>query len=405
MRVELSKAIAVQAFGAGFCAVVSFGLLVFLGRAMGPEAFGGYVSVLSTAVLGLILIEGGWPTLIYRETAAPATMLEPGAGLMRHATAHALAATAVLTALAGLLWVVSGEKASPAWMAAFACMGGVALMNLVSARLRGRGLFGREAGWQSLGRAVSAAAIIVAVLAWGPLPVGVFLAWAAGLAVVLALAGRPWLAQPQWRGLRSGYALALPFVAFEALFAVLTKGELAILGLLDLPDADLSYYAACTRLSEAGLLLFAPVGNVLLRSLRQAPDETTRRRLTSGAVLVAMLLGGAALALGTWSGPWLMPILFGGGFEPAGSLLPWVLAMLPFALANLVLFPTLLAQGRERILVGCMVAGTGLLVIGLALGSTLDGVRGAAIGTMLAQASLFALCGSAAWASLRRTHA
>jgi O-antigen/teichoic acid export membrane protein len=347
------------------------------------------VATLNTAVLGLILIEAGWPTLLYRESAAA----DNDAAHAVRLAGHAIAAMTCVTLALVLLAAAVPTRLPLALPAALLCMGLVALMNLVSARMRGAGLFAREALWQSSGRVVSAALIVACVLWIGKAPALIFLAWAVGLAVVLALWGGRWLVRPRLGGIRGSLALALPFLLYEGLTVFLTKGDMAVIGAAHLPEPQLSWYAACSRLTEAALLFFAPVTNVLLRHLRMAGDDVPRfSALTRGAIGGAFALGlvalGASLAFGGWAMPWL----FGTAYSPAGALLPWIAAMLPFALSNLVLFQCLLARGRERTLAALQGAAAVVLLLALIGGAWTDGARGAAIAVLAVQAVLFLAC-------------
>jgi O-antigen/teichoic acid export membrane protein len=401
LRIVLTKAIAAQAAGAGFSALVSFGLLAFLARAMGPESFGAYVAVLSTAILALILIEGGWPTLIYRETATHPPE-ESRSGSMPYALAHAWSAAAILATLAAMLALVGSATPSlalpPLALAtALVCMALVATSNLISARLRGLGWFSREAVWQASGRVVSAGAIIAAVLVFGATAPVVFVAWSLGLVLVIALAGRSLMSRPRWDGLRSRYPVAFAFIAFEAMAALLTKGDVALFALFGPPATELSNYAACTRLTEAAILLFAPVSNVMLRSLRQAADETHWRTLAAGGALSGAAGGMIVLLFGLMVGDRFMPLVFGSAFDEAGALLPWVLAMLPFALASLLLAQALIARGDERALIARLAAGCLLLLVAAPLGYQLAQARGVAFAVAAAHALVCGLCAMRVW--------
>lgn len=392
----LTHAVVRQGAGSAFNALVSFGLMLFLAREMGAAVFGQYAVVLSVALLGLILIEGGWPTLLYRETATTSTLTESSthAGL---AVTHVISISVGSALLAGAL-----APSNQVWSAALACMGSVALMNLVSGRLRGAGQFGIEALWQSSGRIASAILIVAAVLWFGPSPTVVFLAWATGLSLLLLTWGRGRLGRPA-RPAAAAYRLALPLMAFEGLLALLTKADMAVLGISPLSARALSDYAACTRINEAALLLFAPVVNVLLRGMRLArnDDEPFRHLLTQ--VLAAAASLGAAMWLFAWlAGTWLMRLLFGPEFASAGALLPWTLAALPATLGNLVLFQAALARDEERRLVWRMVVGAVLLLTGLLVGSYLKGMQGAAMGALLAQSILFLACFPLAWSRTTR---
>lgn len=386
MGPRITHSIAAQATGAGFNAALSFALLLLLARAMGASGFGDYVALLSVASVLLIAIEGGWNTLVYRTAATPGGGEATSLQLARGAFAHGLAAAATLAAAA---WLAG----APGLAAALACMGAVAAMNLVSARLRGAGRFGTEALWQAGGRVASLLAIAWAVTRIDAAPVTAFLGWGAGLVLCLAAWGWRWLPRPSWPAARAGYALAWPLVMFEGLNAFLFKGDAAVLKAAGMPAAELAQYAACTRFTEAAVLLFAPVVNVLLLHLRRATGEPAAfARLAARALAAAASLGVACCAGSALLGERLVPALFGAPFAAAGALLPWVALMLVFALPNQVLFQMLLARGRERTLAAVLAAGALALLAGLLFGAHADGASGAALGVAAAQALVALAC-------------
>ena len=392
LRPRIVQSIGAQAIGAGLSALTSFALLLFLAREMGAAGFGDYAAVLSLASILLIAIEGGWPTLIYRESVQVRSSASPATRLAEMALGHMLLLGSGLALLAAAL-------AMPVLAAALLCMALVATMNLVSSRLRGEGRFARESAWQVSGRVISAALIVAGVLWLGPDAATVFLSWAGGLALAIALCGRAWLPRPRWPGANAGYAIALPFVVIEGLNAAMFKGDVAMLKALGLPAAELSQYAACTRLTEAALLLFAPVTNVLLHSLRERVGD----RAAFAATLKRALAAAASLGLLAWMGSWatserLMAALFGPEFGPAGMLLPWVALSLPFSLSNLVCFQALIARDHERWLLLALILSATTLALGLSIGALASGARGAAQGVAVAQALLLGAC----WLGLRR---
>lgn len=370
--------------GAGFSALVSFLLIVFLGRAFGSDEFGQYASVLSMAVLGLILIEGGWPTVLYRKDVDSSL----GVAVARHSTAHAVANVimvgGILIGFSALPGIGDGALA-----AAFACMTLVAFSNLVSARMRGKGRFGTEAAWQSSVRLVSALLIAAAVLMLGATIVGVFAAWSFAIALVLLFWGRRWLRPPRWQGLYGAHRVVVPFLLLDLCMALLLRGDMAVLGLLQVPAHELSYYAVCGRFVEASVLLFAPINNILLRSLRigAATRPMFRRRLAL-ALIPAAALGFAVTAIAWFVGKDVMAFVFGEEYRDAGVLLPWVVAALPALLVNLVLVQAANALGMERASARNLAFGGVALVLGLVLGNAWGGIFGAAKGALAAQSLL-----------------
>lgn len=254
-----------------------------------------------------------------------------------------------------------------ALVAAFLCMACVAVMNLVSARMRAVGRFALEAGWQSVGRVVSAGVILLVVWLNRAAPLWIFAAWGGGLLLVLLAWGRSWLLLPRVAGWVEGWREVWPFLLMGGLAAWLLKGDVVLLGGAGdhfLAPGELSWYAAGTRLSEAALLLAAPLGNVLLGRFSRMAVCGDRGlgvlRAQAERLIVLVFVGGwLAVAVACGAGEGLMLLLFGAEFEAAGRLLPWVLLMLPFALGNIVLFALLTSLGCERGLVGCMALGGG----------------------------------------------
>lgn len=370
--------------GAGFSALVSFLLIVFLGRAFGSAEFGHYAAVLSIAVIGLILIEGGWPTLLYRKDVD----VSLGVDVVRHTTAHAVANVILVGLLLIGLSALPG-LGDPALAGAFACMTGVAFANLVSARMRGKNRFGTEAAWQSSVRLLSALIIAAGVLMLGASITGVFAAWSIAITLMLLLWGRRWLKPPRWRGLRAAQRIAVPFLLVDLCMALLLRGDMAVLGLLQVPAHELSYYAVCGRFVEATVLMFAPVNNILLRSLRTgaATRPMFRRRLVL-ALAPAALLGLVVTGVAWLAGEAITAFVFGEDYRDAGRLLPWVAAALPALLVNLVLVQAANALGMERASARNLVFGAVALIVGLVVGNAWDGIFGAAKGALAAQSAL-----------------
>lgn len=379
-RIAVHRAIAWQAAGAAFTALVSFALLAWLARKLGAAGFGEYIWLLSLAVVALLAVEGGWPAWIYRESATSRTTVPaPDA---RAARRHILLASALGAAVGA---VVVGAALAIALL----CMGGVALANLVSGRLRGEGRFGAEALWQAGVRVGTAGAIVVAVQAGAPVPAGIFAAWALALALLVPWAHAAWLRGGAAQSVAWHASLAL--VGLEAALVLLQRGDMATLGWLGWEPDDLAHYAAGTRVTELAVLALAPVNNVLLRSLRQAwPDRAPFLALVWRAWGAAVAIGVLACLLSLPWGGTLLALAFGAPFREAGALLPWILAGLPALLGLLVLAQATIAQERERRVLRWLLPGALFALGALAAGALLYGPRGAAAGFAVAQTLLMA---------------
>ena len=390
MKRETLSAMLLQTSGAVFCAAVSFVLLAWLGRTLGAELFGRYVLVLNAATIALVVIEGGWPNLVYRQTVATGRSAVDGLAARRRAFAHIVLVGGMLALGAGFAALFLGPMAT-VFVAALVCMGLVALMNTVSAAMRGAGKFAREAVWQSAGRVISAL-LIVAVVVWLPGDwLGlIFLAWAVGLWLVALAMGRAWLARPDFPGWWRSVGRVLPLMYLAAALALLLKLDVLLLGALGAADVELSDYAAVTRFVEAGLLLFAPLTNVLLREFRLVAGQTavfaaTLRRWVSLALAAGFVVVVAALFFGER----LVVLVFGAQYEAAGSLLQWVALMLPFAFANLVLMQALIARERDALLAVWVFSAVIVLVAAIWAGWHTLGLPGVALAVALIHAGLF----------------
>lgn len=384
------RSVTQQLAGSLVCAAISFALMLYLGRVLGAEAFGHYAALLSAAVVALPLIDGGWSPRLYRHAVAAGgdgpDFDARGTGL---ALGHALVACGALALLAAVAAWWLGWTSPHAAAAALLCMGAVAISNLVSARMRGHGRFGLEAGWRVAGRVLSAVAIVLALWLGGASITAVFVAWGLGLVLVLAFAWRAWMVGPRLGGLAREYPVLFPLLTLELFSALLLRGDVAIAATAGLEAIPLSYYAACGRLAEAGLLVFSPFAIVLLRKLRlHHEDAAAYRPHLRRALAIAFVLGAAAWLVAAFAGRLIMALLFGPPFGVAGALLPWVMACLPLVFANQVWMQGVVACGREAALpLRLAVAALGCCVA-IAVGTRLDGARGAAIGFLASQALL-----------------
>lgn len=383
-------AMSVQLAGTVFCAAVSFGLLAWLARALDKELFGIYVLVLSAASLALILVEGGWPTLVYRDAVRGARERAGDPSAMRGGVANLLLVVGAMLSVCAILGVADLAAGMVEFAAAIACMGLVALMNLVSGSLRGVGRFALEAAWQASGRAVSALVIVLCVSAAArPSVTLVFVAWTVGLLAVIAGMGRGWLAPPDWRTWRQRCRTAFPLMSLVGGTALLLKADVLLLGLFRADAHLLSDYAASTRLVEAAVLLFAPVTNVLLRSFRLLVADRARFRTEVGAWAGGgLLLGTTLVPLSLLFGEAGMRFIFGADYDAAGGLLPWVMMALGPMFCNLVLIQAWLAVERDAGLARRVFGAAAVLAPTAWCGWMLAGGVGVAVAVALVQTLL-----------------
>jgi O-antigen/teichoic acid export membrane protein len=386
-----------QTAAAAINALLSFVLMMALARMLGTSRFADYSVLLNAGVLALMVLEGGYALLVYRETAAVSRLLLPWqAQLLPLSTAYALCMALWL----GLLPVGTLlDQSNAAWYGVVACMLLVAWMNVYSGFLRGQGRFAQEALWQVMGRVASLLAIMVGMWAGWTTASGVFWAWALGLAVLLLLTGKPrWPPKPAfvWAGPIRHAAGHLMFG--QLLYVAMLRVDLLMMATLGSTPVQMAYYAAAARFTELALLLFAPVMNVLPLGLRQRASDRAR----FGRFLRQVLATGLALAvvittMGTYLAAWLMPLIFGPDFMGAAPLLGWQLGALVLVLPAQVLAQAVIAQNKERWVWAAYATGLPMALLALAWLVPGYGAMGAAWAMLLGHAGVLMMLALAAF--------
>ena len=380
------RAMFIQAAGISLSALVSFLLMIVLARELGTELFGRYVLILTVATIVLVVIEGGWPNEVYRRTVAADGNPSRAVATVRYAVAHLL----LVGACASLLVALIGVWLFPVMIVlavALVCMTAVAAMNLVSFAMRGTGRFGLEALFQTAGRLVSAALIVLVLIMVTDAWIGwYFIAWAVGLLLVLLLVLRRWLSWPDAIGWTRNVRRVMPLMLYAGAMVALFKVDVIVLGALQVPDAALSNYAATTRFVEAGLLFFAAVSNVLLRQFAlHARDPQRLLRQLKRWLLFALLSGALIVGAAYWSGSELVLFVFGNAYDSAAEIVVWVALMFPFAFANLVLMQGWIAVEKDSMLAFCLCVAIALLCVLVVIGWATFQLAGVAVGVAVAQ--------------------
>lgn len=394
MSRALAKALTSQWAATLYAAAVSVGLTFLLGRVLGPAGFGQYSYILTLGSLFAILQDGGFSTLIFRETAKAALAAAPGRpSLMAMALGHLLAVTAL-----GLLLVPlfpDGEHLPLG--AAVLYYGLFCATSLVSAELKGHNNFAAEALWRAVTRTATALAAGCALLFPSPGPTAIFLGLLVGQALTLATPfARPLFVAPRLHPRRDVYAPCAAFLCISAATTIYFRCDIVLLRQLTSDPAEVGNYAAAYRLIEGVIMLATPLAHIFFRRLRVSLDDTAAFarsfRLMLGVMIVLSLcatVGGLVL------GPFILTLAFGDKYAAAVPLLSWLLASLPFILPNYVLTQALVALGRERYYAGVTILAA-ILNIGLNLLLIPHlAAKGAALATVATEAVLCAGLGLA----------
>jgi len=347
-----------------YTAGVSLGLTFVLGRVLGPDGFGGYSYILTLATLFFILQDGGFKTLLFREKTLSSEALKGyGDLLLSWALGHAVMITG---AGALLVWVLPAAY-GPGIFAAVICFGFQAVVNFVSSELKAKGLFPRDALWQTLVRTLSAAGILIGVFLITPALWTIFAGGSLGILLCLLLSPlripRPLFDGFRVRDIRDS---CFYLMAIDAATTVYYRCDIILLERAVEP-AVVGYYAAAYRFLDGVVLLAAPLSIIWFRKLRMLCNDERRFWIQIGWMSMIML--GAAVcivAAGSLFSLKLVTLTFGHEYADSARLLPWLLGALVFLLPNGILTQAAVAGNRERVY--AVAAGAGaFLNIGLNL--------------------------------------
>ena len=151
LNVSWHNDLAPQWLSTVYVAILGFMVSVLLARELGVEDFGNYSYVLSLAGIFLIFQDGGYKTLIFRES-----IDDFDQSLLSSGVAHVM----VITVLGCLLIVFLQPQRWLAILTAVGCMGLVVLTGFVSSLLKGKGDFKLDAIWKMVIRSLTAATIL-----------------------------------------------------------------------------------------------------------------------------------------------------------------------------------------------------------------------------------------------------
>ena len=349
-----------------FASAVGFGVMVLLGRRLGPASFADFEYASAVAAWWLVVVRGGFDAIVYREAARRPSLVRPMTdvliGLRIASATVGLAAVLVLAWTSGLdrgrvvlvagLVLIPSAMASDIGLRATGRFGGLAMAQGVRAIGLAAGV-----GWLVAGHdhAAVAAGCVVA-------------AESASSAVLLCWHGREhgWI-RPRFR--RRAWAILAKrgAVAGASRFGRVTLYAADVLILGSLAGSNLGPYAAARRVAFAllalGLVVPSAVAPRIARAWASGTGEARTVIETTCSGLLAMALP-ATVGLMLTADRW-MPFLLGEAFREGGPWLALVAARLPFVLASNLQQTALIACRREKwtlALIGGMV-GLGAVVI------------------------------------------
>lgn len=390
LRGALGNAAAVAGFRLA-ADVALLGFIVLLSRRFGAEGVGLYAYAMAVAALIFSIPQAGLASLLVAQgsvsTAAFGGLWRPVAWLSR--------SCAVLGAvLLSVVVLLGPADARPVLLI-------VGLANLLyhAGELHRAAFAARErSGQVAWAEIVYKGAILLfgvpALLAGWSLPAVLLsmpLAGAAYLAAV-AKAARPLVAEatravPAAPSSRlQTLKRAAPFLLTVTIAAPIYRLHPIVLTAFAGAAAS-GYYAASYKSVEAGLLAFGALGTALMPALVRLgmADRAQHDAVFRRACLAAFALGGTGAIGGIVLAPWLLPTVFGAGFEAAVSAFRVLCLLLPITGLRNVFLAGLTASGRLRRWTAAQTASLAASAGAALLLVPPFGLMGAAVGLLVAE--------------------
>ena len=166
--------------------------------------------------------------------------------------------------------------------------------------------------------------------------------------------------------------------------------------------AELGQYAVASTVISLGALMVAAIGHVMFPLLSRRGVSPEERVAAEKLSLRVTVLGSTAVCLLlSFSGPWLIPLVFGPGFEGATRLLFWLIPGLVAGTAAILVGDLLRARRMPGAVAVAQWLGVATTAVGIGLIAPQYGLEGTAVATALGQS----VCLAAALIALRRARA
>jgi len=327
---------------------VMFFLMAFLARKLGPSSLAIFLYIQAIGAIFAIFQDGGFQALIFREKVAPSEQTAVNTDVLV-AGYFSYVALATLLGAAGVLLAPTAFKTG--FILAFIYYALRCVTNIISALLKGQGAFTREALWRFQIFTFLAVPVLILVCLTPPTPEKVFLAFSAGMLLLLATKnGREFISRPKltflpWRVWKT----CISFVVIGGASMIYFKSGVIMLKHLQPDLALVGQYGAAFQLLEGVVVLASPVVQLLFRYMRlswldrKTFSERFRKSMT-GVIAVALVITAAGILFA----PGIIVLIFGKAYRPAADILPVLLPALLFMLPNFILTQGLIALNGER---------------------------------------------------------
>ncbi len=335
-----------QWLATGYVAMVSLVVTFVIGRVLGVGLFADYSYVISIVYIYLMVIEGGYKTLIFREETrkSDAETVFDVDGISALAVGHVIVTLVIGWVLVSFLPMLHRA----ALLSALAFMALFALTGVVSSRLKGKGRFSREAVWQSAVRTLSAAGMIAGLLLGRGDISWIFVGGIVGMGLSLILPLRSGIIpRPSFSFSGGIYRQVLVFLSIDAATQIYFRSDIVVLKYLCPDSSQVGNYAAAARLLGGVVLLLAPLGQICFRRLRLLEDARRFYRSLWFETLLMAVAGVAVLGAVYWGANFIVAMTFGADYRPAAGMLTGLTVALLFMFPNTILTQGAIAINRE----------------------------------------------------------
>ena len=339
---EYSRKLLLQWLATVYVSIISIFVSIALARWLGVSEFGTYSYVLSVVSICMIFQNGGYKTILFRDSIE---------GLNKEIMALSLGNVLVASCLGLLLIWVFRPYEWKTLMIAVICMGLVIVTEFVSSQLKGMGNFGLDALWKVLIRTISGIAIFSLIFFIQHKVIAyIFTAWSLALGLLLIWPiSKSWLHYPSFKFRRDLVKSSAALLTIDAATVIYFKSDVILLKYLgDNPD-DVGHYAASHRIIEGIILLMTPVAQLGFRALRIRRLQRDRFLKIFRTLLVAMILFGVVLLMvGAVFSQSFVVLIYGPAYQASGIILFWLLISMLFVLPNYILTQSAVALDNEK---------------------------------------------------------
>jgi O-antigen/teichoic acid export membrane protein len=328
---HLTSDTAAQLIAHVFAAALSVILLVWMAATASAAEFGEYTIFIYWSALLAVLMDGGWKSLITRETTRPSSSLAAVTlDLPKMAT---IQMAAVIALLAPITLLVLDLGLSVLMVAITQ-----AIAQFQSARYRGLNQLRRDAFFLLLFRLFSVAGTYLGFTHLGQTAEAAVAGTALGQSPVILLhiatiskLSTPKLNQIWFRLFREGAT----FLSIDAATALYLRLPVILLGLTSLSQAEVGSFALAHRLLDLTAVVMAPLGVVYFNRIRRAglPRESSIFTTLLVAIPAATAIGFAFWAIRHFNGE-LITTFLDSGYSSAANLLPFFTSTIALMILN-----------------------------------------------------------------------